>query len=709
MKDENKTKEQLIQELVKMQKKIANLEEITAKKKQVKTELKESEKKYRDLVEETPIGIANIGLAGKIIYINKRLEKILGYSREEIVGKNVFKLGIFPDEMLKILKERLKVRLRGGSTQQRREILFKCKDGKWIWIEVTAILIKKWGVLSSLRITVQDITKRKQTEDILQESEKKYRELVQNINSIVLRIDINGNITFFNEFAQKFFGYTKDEILGKNVVGTIVPEMDTSYRDLKAMIKDIIQNPDLYTINENENILRNGERVWILWTNKGAIDKDGNISEILCTGNDITEHKKTEEALYKSQQEFASLFKSSPEALVYMDENSNILDINHRFTELFGYTLKEIKGRNINDGMIHLPDKIEEGKEIDKIALSKGYINYETIRKKKDGTLFPVDISGSNIRISGQAKGMLGTFIDITKRKQAEEALKQSEEKLKSILNTMSDYCYIISKDYKVEFMNKAMIEGFGNQIGKICYKVFFNRKSPCPWDKFKEIQKGEIVKWEHFYSRWGITFEVIETPFKNKDGTVSKLAIARDISEHKQIEQKLTYMATHDILTGFPNRTLFDDRLTLAIAQAKRNKKKLAVMLFDLDRFKEINDVMGHRVGDQLLKVVSKRMEDLLRKSDTIARMGGDEFLLLLPEISQIEDATKIARKIIDSFKSPFTIDHQKIDITTSIGIVLYPQDGEDADTLIKNADIAMYQAKKEGRNNYQFYKKLI
>jgi len=117
----------------------------------------------------------------------------------------------------------------------------------------------------------------------------------------------------------------------------------------------------------------------------------------------------------------------------------------------------------------------------------------------------------------------------------------------------------------------------------------------------------------------------------------------------------------------------------------------------------------MGHKAGDQLLKAVSKRMKNLLRKSDTIARMGGDEFLFLLPEISHIEDATKIAQKIIDSFKSPFTIDHQKIHITTSIGIVLYPQDGEDADTLIKNADIAMYQAKKEGWNNYQFYKKLI
>jgi PAS domain S-box-containing protein len=204
-----------------------------------------------------------------------------------------------------------------------------------------------------------DKTKERLIQELLKmrESEKKYRELVQNINSIVLRMDINGRITFFNEFAQKFFGYTEDEILGKNVVGTIVPEMDTSYCDLKTMIKDIGQNPERYTVNENENIRKNGEQVWILWTNKGAFNKDGNISEILCIGNDITEHKKTEEALYKSQQEFASLFKSSPEALVYLDENSNILDINPRFTELFGYTLKEIKGRNINDGMIHPHDK----------------------------------------------------------------------------------------------------------------------------------------------------------------------------------------------------------------------------------------------------------------------------------------------------------------------------------------------------------------
>ncbi|RXG66134.1 PAS domain S-box protein, partial [Candidatus Atribacteria bacterium 1244-E10-H5-B2] len=194
MRNENKTKDQLIQELVKMRKKIADLEEITIEGKRVKTELKESEKKYKDLVEETPIGIANIGITGKIIYINKRLEKISGYSREEVVGKGVFKLGLFSNEMLKILKERLKVRfrLRGGSVRLRREIHFKRKDGKWIWIEITAKLIKKWGIPSSLRITMQDITERKKVEEELRDSEERLKILFDYAPDAYYISDIRG-------------------------------------------------------------------------------------------------------------------------------------------------------------------------------------------------------------------------------------------------------------------------------------------------------------------------------------------------------------------------------------------------------------------------------------------------------------------------------------------------------------------------------------
>jgi diguanylate cyclase (GGDEF)-like protein len=149
----------------------------------------------------------------------------------------------------------------------------------------------------------------------------------------------------------------------------------------------------------------------------------------------------------------------------------------------------------------------------------------------------------------------------------------------------------------------------------------------------------------------------------------------------------------------------LFSDRLTLALAQAQRSQQKLAVLVLDLDRFKDINDTLGHSVGDQLLRVTSKRLKGLLRKSDTLARMGGDEFLLLVPGLTQRKHATEVARKILGSFQEPFLVEDHELRTTTSIGVTIYPDDGTDADTLLKNADIAMYTAKRKGRNTYQRY----
>ncbi len=181
--------------------------------------------------------------------------------------------------------------------------------------------------------------------------------------------------------------------------------------------------------------------------------------------------------------------------------------------------------------------------------------------------------------------------------------------------------------------------------------------------------------------------------------------ASQRELTERKWAEEALVRMATHDPLTGLPNRRLFNDRLNLELAHARRNQRKLAVMLLDLDHFKDVNDTLGHSMGDKLLQVVGQRLLGLLRKSDTVARMGGDEFTLLLPEIAQAEDATQIAHKILGAFRKPFEFNDHEVRITTSIGIAIYPDDGEDADTLIKNADIAMYRAKDQGRDNYQRY----
>lgn len=181
--------------------------------------------------------------------------------------------------------------------------------------------------------------------------------------------------------------------------------------------------------------------------------------------------------------------------------------------------------------------------------------------------------------------------------------------------------------------------------------------------------------------------------------------AAQQELAERKRVEDILRYLAYHDTLTDLPNRTLFNDRLSVALNQAKRNNSNFAVMFLDLDYFKMVNDTLGHDVGDRLLKGIASKLSNLLRKGDTISRIGGDEFTILLHGINHAEDAAMVAQKIIDTLREPWVVGVHEFHITTSIGIALYPNDGEDQETLIKNADAAMYQAKQNGRNNFQFY----
>jgi diguanylate cyclase (GGDEF)-like protein/PAS domain S-box-containing protein len=199
---------------------------------------------------------------------------------------------------------------------------------------------------------------------------------------------------------------------------------------------------------------------------------------------------------------------------------------------------------------------------------------------------------------------------------------------------------------------------------------------------------------------------ELTSTPIQDgKENICGLVLVLHDLTERKRYEEKLRYNAVTDHLTELPNRFLFFDRLNMALAQAQRDFQKLAILMLDLDEFKKVNDTHGHNMGDQLLKGVASRLLSMFRKGDTIARWGGDEFILLLPEIRQAEVAKNVAERILHSFKKPFEFDGQKISITASIGVAIFADDGADADTLIKNADIAMYHAKDSGRNCFHLY----
>ena len=501
MKDTDKTKERLTQEIVKMRKRIADREEIIIKEKQDRKKLKESEKKYKDLIEETPIGIANIGIAGRIIYINKKLEDISGYLREEVIDKDVFKLGLFSNEMLKILKERLKVRFRlgGGSVRLRREIHFKRKDGKWIWIEITAKLIKKWGIPFSLRITVQDITERKQAEEKIKDSEERLKILFDYAPDACYINDLKGKFIDGNKAAERVIGYKREELIGKSFLELKLLSLADISKAVKLLAKNLIglpTGPDEFVLNRKDN-----SKVIVEVSTYPVKIKGKTL--VLGIARDITERKKAEEILQKSQQEFASIFDNSPEASVYLDDKNTVLDINSSFSELFGYKLKEIKGKDINSGIIHPPDKIEEAKRLTKKSI-KGYINYETIRKKKDGTLFPVSISASSVLIDKKIEGRIILYQDTTQRKQAEQQVKQGYEKLQ---RTMGATINTISRIIEIRDPYTA---GHQNKVSQLAVAIAQEMK--LPEDKIEGIRIAALV---HDIGKINIPSEILSKPSK--------------------------------------------------------------------------------------------------------------------------------------------------------------------------------------------------
>ena len=365
MKDENKTKDQLIQELARIQKKIADLEEIIIEGKQVKTELKESEKKYKDLVKETPIGIANIGITGKIIYINKRLEKISGYSREEVVGKGVFKLGLFSNEMLKILKERLKVRFRlgGGSVRLRREIHFKRKDGKWIWIEITAKLIKKWGIPFSLRITVQDFTERKKAEEELRDSEERLKILFDYAPDAYYITDLKGKFTDGNIAAEKVIGYKKEELIGKSFLKLKLLSISDIPKAAKLLVKNLRglpTGPDELVLNRKDN----SKVIVEIYTYPVKI-KGRTLA--LGIARDITERKQAEQKIKQGYEKLQRTMEATINAI------SKIIEARDPYTA--GHQLKVSKLAISIAQEMKLPEDKIEGIRIAALVHDIGKIN----------------------------------------------------------------------------------------------------------------------------------------------------------------------------------------------------------------------------------------------------------------------------------------------------------------------------------------------
>jgi diguanylate cyclase (GGDEF)-like protein/PAS domain S-box-containing protein len=414
---------------------------------------------------------------------------------------------------------------------------------------------------------------------------------------------------------------------------------------------------------------------------------------------------------------FQQLFDAMPIPVFYKDSKGLYRSCNKAFERCTGLKRDEIIGKSLTE---ILPATLADYyKKMDDVLLGDlpGGQMYEASTRFADGTERELSVYKAAHRdAEGKVAGLVGIIVDNTEQKRAEEALRESENNFKSLAEK-SILGVFIEQDGLFKYVNQRFAEMHGYTVDEMVDRLG-SKDLVLPEDlPFLAANGNKTLE--------GKT-QSTQPPFRAsmKDGTTVHLEVYTssmtykgrpavigtllDVTERVKTEETIRRMAYCDALTGLPNRSLFFDPLNVAITSARRTGQLLGLMMLDLDRFKMVNDTMGHDAGDELLKFVGERIETVLRRSDTVARMGGDEFLVLLPEVARVEDSLVVAQKILEAFQEPFSFRGQTPSVTTSIGIASFPEDGEDGETLIKNADNAMYAAKMRGRNRIVQYKEV-
>ena len=416
-----------------------------------------------------------------------------------------------------------------------------------------------------------------------------------------------------------------------------------------------------------------------------------------------------EEELRSAQREIEAIVGNAPSVIYIKDTEGKYLLINPMFEKLFNVTNTQIKGKTDFD---IFPEQLASAFSAnDKIVLADlASQQFEESAPHEDGMHTYLSNKFPLLDDNGAAFAICGISTDITQRKKAEEDLQLA----KKVIASANEAVVITNTDGFIEDVNEAYLSvtGFdrdevvGSKPGISASgkhdKAFYKKM----WEQILETGRWEGEIWDRrkngeIYPTW----MSINTVRDDQGKATHYVGIFNDITGKKETETRLEELAYFDVLTGLPNRLLFRDRLNHEIASCRRHQSKLAVIFVDLDNFKLINDSQGHLAGDKLLEVIGKRLLSKARETDTVARLGGDEFTIVLTDISDPEHVSEFARNMIDTINQPMTIYGQPAKIGASAGIAIYPGDGEDMETLIKNADIALYQAKEQGRNNYQFF----
>jgi diguanylate cyclase (GGDEF)-like protein/PAS domain S-box-containing protein len=536
-------------------------------------------------------------------------------------------------------------------------------------------------------------------------------QMLDQVHEAAYLADESGRFQYVNKEASRMLGYTHEQLLKLQVID--VDGEDSTDEDWALAWANARDQGSV--IFESIHVDIKGKQIPVE-INATYIEFEES-EYVLGLVRDLTERKKVEESI-RSQQLFISAIAETSPALIYvydLDKQSNVYS-NSGVERLLGYSVEEIQamGENLFINTLH-PDDLSKALAQNSKILSASddeilSVDYRMKHKNGNWKYLHSDERVFIRKPDGSVKQKIGISVDVTEQKETELKLLQAV----AVFSSTAEGIAITDTDGVILDVNHSFCEITGYTRDEVIGENPRILKSGRHDQEFYKTMWRSLQETGHWRGEiWN----------RNKNGTVypellninaikgsdeissGYVAAFSDISMMKETEDRLDYLAHHDALTDLPNRLLFNKRLRQSVNRAKKNNETLAVVFVDLDRFKNVNDSLGHQHGDELLKQVSNLLVHCIRREDTLARISGDEFVILLEDIPTVDDATVVVDKIMQAFDKPHSVLGTEVRMTCSIGISLFPNDGDDATVLMRNADAAMYRSKEEGRNTYHFY----
>ena len=624
---------------------------------------------------------------GRIRVANRAAGELLGYDPARLRGEHI--RHIFP-------------RSENLSTGQiinslgilEHTMAWQAADGTTVDVLAASSFLRDAdGTPVAVVYVASDYTERKRAEIALRESEHRYRTLFE-MNPLPMWVyDFHSlRFTDVNDAAVRHYGYSREEFL-RMTIRDIHPEGELPAMEQAVFGAEPRRGPQHFLHNKKDGTVIDVEITSFEFDSRGRRSR-------MVIGQDITARMRADDELRQSEERYRELFENANDIVYTHDLEGVVTSMNLAGERISGYKREEMVGLHVHE-LLMPEDREKAGDAMEKKLRGEVAATfYEVTMRAKDGRRIPLELSTRLIFRDGKPVGVQGVARDISDR-------KDSEARYRLLFERNLAGVYRSTFDGRILDCNDACARVFGYEtredlLGLNANDFYFDdaeREGLVQMlRELKQISNLEMP----LRRNDGSTVWVLENVSLRDEDIMEGTII--DITERKRAQEQVEYQAYHDSLTGLPNRLMFRDRTTLALAHAKRSGRLSAVMFLDLDQFKWVNDTLGHSIGDRLLQAIGARLVTCVRAEDTVARMGGDEFTVLLAELSDRRGAALVAQKVLEAVRHAVTIDEHELFVTTSIGIAVFPDEGIDAETLLKNADRAMYRAKDLGRDNYQF-----